>query len=124
MNKTLEGLRVLLLEDESLVFMDHHDLLLQMGAEVSGGMTLDAAFDAMNRGPINIGLLDVNIDGKMSYPVAEELVSRGIPVVFMTGYRSPALAGKWAHFHFCEKPCTKEDIEALILKGLSDKPGA
>jgi DNA-binding NtrC family response regulator len=120
----LEGIRVLLLEDEALVFLDQQDTLLNMGCEVVGGQSISEAFAAMEEGPINIGLLDVNISGNMSYPVAEELLRRGVPVVFTTGYQSVGLDGKWAGFHFCEKPCTPKDIQALIIKGLGRQPEA
>ena len=42
----------------------------------------------MNRTNIQIGLLDMHLGDETSFAIARELVSRGIPVLFATGYGS------------------------------------
>jgi DNA-binding LytR/AlgR family response regulator len=41
-------------------------------------------------------VLDVNINGRMSYELAQLLVDRDVPIVFLTGYDSPAVEEKIA----------------------------
>ncbi len=37
-------------------------------------------------------MLDVNLDGRKSYAVADALSARGVPFVFSTGYNADTLA--------------------------------
>jgi len=41
-------------------------------------------------------VLDVNINGRMSYELAQLLVDRDVPIVFLTGYDSPVVEEKIA----------------------------
>ena len=113
---SVDGLRVLFLEDEALVFMNHVEMLQGLGCIVTGCMTIPEALTAIQKGTYDLGLLDVNIDGEMSYEVAEALHERGIPVAFITGYQSAALEEKWRDHPSCEKPCAAEDFHALIVQ--------
>src|SRR4051794_38006007 len=80
-------LRILVVEDEMLVAMNIEDMLLDLGHEVAGlagrllpALTLarEAEFDA--------AMLDVNLAGETSFPVADILLERSIPFLFATRY--------------------------------------
>lgn len=80
-------LRVLLVEDEYLVAMLVEDMLNTLGFEVAQiAQNLGAATSAAETGSFDVAVLDVNLDGAFSNPVAEILTRRGIPFVFATGY--------------------------------------
>src|SRR5262249_55134475 len=83
----VHGNHVLVVEDEALVAMVVTDALMELGYEVVGpfGRPSDA-LAAIKSGPIDAAVLDINLAGTMVYPVADELVARGIPFVFVTGY--------------------------------------
>ncbi|MDC7787323.1 HWE histidine kinase domain-containing protein [Rhodoplanes sp. TEM] len=96
---TLVGVRMLVVEDDGLIAADLAEILRSAGATVIGpygrlGEGLAAAADE----DFDIVLLDVNLRGRPSWPIANLVIDRGIPVVLATGYseafeRPAALAG-------------------------------
>lgn len=86
-NNMSGGKRVLLVEDELLLALDTQDLLTEAGYEVVGPATsLDAAL-AMAEGEIlELAVLDINLAGKLVWPVAERLVARNIPIILLSGF--------------------------------------
>lgn len=79
--------RVLLVEDEAIVCMVLEDMLADLGCEVVGtAARLDEALSLARTESFDAAVLDVNLDGKKSYPVADVLLERGTPFLFSTGY--------------------------------------
>src|SRR5262245_45719685 len=79
----LAGRRVLVVEDESMVTMLLLDLLNEIGCEVAG--TASRLGEAMNKAltlAFDVAILDVNLNGEMSFPLANALLARGRPLVF------------------------------------------
>jgi CheY-like chemotaxis protein len=88
------GQRVLLVEDDALIAMNMTDMLDALGCVMLGpaarvGEAL-AAVEAAD-GAIDAAVLDVNLAGQPSFPVADALAERQIPFVFATGYGSAGL---------------------------------
>lgn len=82
---SLEGLRVLILEDEVLIALDLEQACRDFGAaEVVIARTLDeaAAIDVA----FDVAVLDVMLDGRSTLVFAAGLSARGVPFVFATGY--------------------------------------
>ncbi|THV21392.1 HWE histidine kinase domain-containing protein [Peteryoungia ipomoeae] len=78
---------VLLVEDQVLIAMDAEMMLADAGIETV--VTASSSSDALTRLKSytpTIAILDINLGRDTSVPVAEELVRRGIPFVFATGY--------------------------------------
>lgn len=85
--RPFEGLRVLVVEDEYLVALLLEEDLRSAGCVIVGPCTtLAAATTAGLREPLDLAILDVNLNGEMVYPLADQLAARGIPVVFLSGY--------------------------------------
>ena len=84
----LRGRTVLIVEDEYYVADDLTQALERLGACVLGPIATKAeAMDRLETGDaIDLGVLDINLNGQTVYPVADELARRGIPFVFATGY--------------------------------------
>ena len=94
----LQGLRVLLVEDQMIVAMQIEDMLHAAGCEVVGPVgTLEAAIALAHAEVLDVAVLDVNLDGEKVYPAAEELQARGIPFILATGYGASTLPEKWRH---------------------------
>jgi DNA-binding NtrC family response regulator len=114
----LAGRRVLVLEDEYFLADELAQLLDRAGAVVVGpfGRVADALTAIEGAGELHLGILDVNVRGDRSYPVAEALTARGVPIVFMTGYGSPAIDAAWAATPKCRKPLdTERFLQALPI---------
>jgi CheY-like chemotaxis protein len=112
-------LRVLIVEDEMLVAMNIEDMLLELGHEVAGlagrlqpGLALvrEAAFD--------VAMLDVNLAGEQSFPIADALADKGIPYLFATGYGAKGVIEAHRHAPILQKPFRARDLE-LALQALA-----
>lgn len=85
----LEGLRVLVLEDEPIVAMMLEDMLIELGCEVVGPASNIADGLALAEGgAFDVAVLDININGERSDAIAYALDRRGTPYMFATGYGS------------------------------------
>jgi CheY-like chemotaxis protein len=81
------GLRVLLVEDEIMIALLVEEILAEFGHTVVGPASrVDRALELVASEAIDVAILDVNIDDKDVYPVAEALAARGIPFMFVSGY--------------------------------------
>jgi CheY-like chemotaxis protein len=79
--------RVLLVEDEVMIRMMVADMVEELGhavpaeaGEVSRATELDQT------GLFDLAILDINLNGKLSFPAADILVERRIPLIFASGY--------------------------------------
>jgi DNA-binding NtrC family response regulator len=85
--KPLDGLNVILVEDQSLIALDTEASLLDLGArEVQTFAGIEAALSWLTSGSPDIGVLDVNLGTANAFPIAVELHLRRVPFVFTTGY--------------------------------------
>ena len=81
------GLKVFIVEDESLIAMLLEDILEEMGCAVVGSaLTLKQALDQADAVPADVAILDINLGGDPIFPVAGKLVARGMPRIFARGY--------------------------------------
>ncbi|HEX6376409.1 MAG TPA: response regulator [Allosphingosinicella sp.] len=111
----LAGLRVLLVEDEPIIAMTVEDMLEELGCTVvATAATLAAALDAVERDDFDVVLLDINLNGVESAPVADRLREAGRPFVFTTGYGAAAARGA----PVVVKPYPIRDLEAAIAAAL------
>lgn len=87
-------LRVLLVEDEPIIAMTAEDMLSDLGVQVVevAGTLADALRCAESDG-FDVALLDVNLNGEDSTPVADRLRALGKPFLFTTGYGSAGVSG-------------------------------
>ena len=94
-----KGLRVLLVEDETIIAMLTEQMLREMGCDdVHIVGTVPMALSVIDRDPPDLAVLDVNLRGELVTPVAEALRARGVPFVLVSAYDrldlvAPALAG-------------------------------
>ena len=118
---TADRRRVLLVEDEVLITLLLQDMLLDLECEVADApASLDDALSAARNGAFDLALIDLNLHGKLTYPVADILKARQIPFIFVTGYGSAALEPAYADALVLEKPFHRKDLEAIIARVFSD----
>ncbi|MGA4555657.1 response regulator [Methylorubrum aminovorans] len=84
--------------------------------EDAGGLVVGAHGnlddDAFERSAISsdIAMLDINIRGKMSYPLADVLQGRGVPLIFVTGYDFEQIPEKFASVPRLQKPFDANEL--------------
>lgn len=116
-------LRVLVVEDEALVAMFVEDTLTEMGHEIGAiASRLQEALEVARTGTFDLAIIDVNLGGHPSYPIAEVLKERGIPFVFATGYGSSGLDPKFAGTPVITKPFARAHLQKLLTQVLADGP--
>lgn len=107
--------RILVVEDEMLIGMLLEDMLVDMGHVVVAVVPrVNEALAAVEREAFDIAILDVHLNGQAVYPVAESLISRGIPFVFATGYGERGLPEQYRGRPILQKPFSKEDLARMI----------
>lgn len=86
MHNLLTGWRVLVVEDEMMILMMLEMALEDLGCEsIVAASTLDTALALADQPSFDIALLDMNLGGKDSYPIADALDARNVPYIFCTG---------------------------------------
>jgi DNA-binding response OmpR family regulator len=111
MTAGLEGIRVLVVEDEFLVATLIEDMLVAAGCVVAGPIPrLSEALDAVGSGTFDAAVLDVNLGGDRVYPVADVLSRRNVPFVFVTGYSTGVLPCEYAERPRLCKPFKMADL--------------
>jgi hypothetical protein len=68
------------------------------------------------REPLDIAILDVNLNGQEVYLVAAALATRGIPFVFATGYGKHSLRPPYDDRPMLPKPFRRGDVYAALAE--------
>jgi CheY-like chemotaxis protein len=114
----LTGKRVLVLEDEAMIAAMVEEMLTDLGAVVVGpATTIEGGLSLAAAEQLDAALLDVNIRSTRVDPVAALLASRGIPVVFATGYGQSAV-DRSARALILEKPYTQDKLAFALNEAL------
>jgi CheY-like chemotaxis protein len=109
------GVRVLIIEDETLIALLLEDMLTDLGCTILGSTsTVEAAIEMMDRTPPDIAVLDINLGGEKSYAVAEALAKRGVKFVFSTGYTDGRLEPPWRDRPVLQKPFGQEQLAVAL----------
>lgn len=117
-NSSLNGLKVLVVEDEMLVSMLVEDMLADLGCLVVGpAAEIEEAMSLADSADIDLALLDVNLGGKPIFPVADRLKARGVPFAFASGYGEAGLSEDHRGAAVLQKPFREADL-AKALRGL------
>jgi CheY-like chemotaxis protein len=84
---SLQGLRILVVEDNFLVAEVIRDMLAASGCVIVGPVArLDEGVRLASQEALDGAVLDVNLNGERCYPIARALRDRGVPYLFLTGY--------------------------------------
>jgi DNA-binding response OmpR family regulator len=113
----LQGRRILVIEDDFLVAETLTYMLEDAGATILGpiGWRDEArAFISRDSTKFDTVVLDINLHGQPSYPIADALIERGIHFIFMTGYGADALEAGYRSYPRCEKPFEQKALFAAL----------
>jgi DNA-binding response OmpR family regulator len=118
----LKGIRVLLVEDDAMICLLLEDMLLEFGCEVIGpACDITRATDLARRhAGIDVAILDVNLAGKVVFPVAEILAQRGVPFLFATGMGADGLPADWQGHQTVQKPMSVAQLAAALGQTLAN----
>jgi two-component sensor histidine kinase/CheY-like chemotaxis protein len=87
-----EDFRILVVEDSFLVVTSIEEFFNELGWTIVGPASRkDVALKLARSERFDAALLDINLNGEMSWDIAAVLQERGIPFVFSTGYDSSSI---------------------------------
>ena len=121
----LHGRRLLVVEDEYMIAMDMAQALEDLGAEVVGpAASVEDALLLVREegGRLDAALLDINLQDRRVFPVADALAERGVPFVFATGYDAAVIPTPHAATPRCEKPVNKAGLAGILARILVRPP--
>ncbi len=115
----LRGLRVLVVEDETLVAMLVEDYLGELGCVVAASVNRVAkAITALAANPVDAAILDINVGGDDLEPLVTALDAKRIPFFFASGYGRQGLRADWLHRLVLQKPFDLEQLRDALVKAL------
>lgn len=106
--------RVLIVEDESLIAMAISQDLMSLGWDIVGpAATIEEAHRLIGETALpDAAVLDVNLGGRLVYPLADWLQSRGVPFVFCSGYEQLE-----SHPAYEAWPRVRKPVDVELLDG-------
>ena len=109
--------RVLLVEDDPFIAMDLQESLISAGYDVVGPVgTVIEALALIKTEHLNGAVLDVNLDGEYSAPVAQALTDLKVPFIATTGYALTTLPMEFVHGDAIQKPYMSEILIGKLSK--------
>ena len=116
MENELNGLRLLLVEDEYVLAVGLSDLLEDLGANVLGPVaSVDDALALVRDVPeIDAAILDVNVGSELVYPVADALLARNVPFFFSTAQDPMLMPERFRGVPLCPKPFDATRFRAAL----------
>lgn len=118
-DELLNGVRVLVVEDEAAISMLLEDMLLDFGCTVVGpAARLSTALEMAARETFDVAILDVNVAGQPIYPIVKIVAGRGLPFVFSTGYGAGGVEEEWRDRPVLQKPFSQASLEKILDEAL------
>jgi CheY-like chemotaxis protein len=117
----LQGMKILIVEDDYMIATDIASELENSGAEVIGPAgTIEDALSLIEiyGDQLDGAALDVNVRGRSVFPVADALLARDVPVVLSSGYDTRNLPPSYQTLPHCDKPVDSEVLVRLIASSL------
>lgn len=111
---------ILILEDEMLIALDIEQMLTELGHRIEALCSrVPAALVAAGQSRVDFAVLDINVAGVPSFPVAQVLRARGVPFLFLSGYGAWGLIDGFTDAPVLTKPFNKSDLALMVLSALA-----
>ncbi|MFL6416415.1 MAG: response regulator [Bryobacteraceae bacterium] len=113
-SRSLDGLKILVVEDEFLVAMELGNIIQSLGGEVVGPVsTVSAATELLESTEVHGAVLDFGLGTENSVLLAQRLIASGVPILLTTGYSGQMLPETLAHAPRLSKPYGKTSFQEL-----------
>jgi CheY-like chemotaxis protein len=111
----LQGLRVLVVEDEHLVALALVDDLEELGAIVVGpAASVEGALGLIDQHAVDAAVLDIKLQAQLVFPVADVLKAKDVPFLFTSGFDAAVLPADYADIPTCEKPANPVTLMRML----------
>ena len=115
----LDGVKVLVVEDETIVAMLLEQMLEELDCEVVGvAGQVGAAIELARTTDADVAILDMNLAGQKVDPVAETLAARNVPFLFASGYGEDGLSPAFRDRPVLPKPFRLDQLKDALIKAV------
>src|SRR4029079_17136599 len=116
--------KVLIVEDEWLLAEHYASILRDAGYSIVGpAPSLDEALGLLSGADVDVALVDINLRGTPSYPLAERLITQQVPFAFVTGYQPADLPPELARQPLVRKPARSAELLGVVQTLLKKRTG-
>ena len=117
-SSALHDRRILVVEDDYMIAQETTDLLLEAGAQVLGPVpSLSGALHLVEaESRIDCAVLDVDLNGELSWPLVDVLLARSVSVLLATGSSASEIPQTYAQLPHYKKPVSSKDITRAIVR--------
>lgn len=118
--RELSNRKVLVVEDEMMIAMLIEDMLDELGCKLVGPATnVPRALEFISKEQVEVAVLDLNLDGKDTYAIADALRQKNVPFIFATGYGSSGMRREYGNRPVLQKPFQAKDLETALAEALA-----
>ena len=112
----MRGSRILVVEDNYLLAEVICDFVADCGMQPVGPAAgLDTGLVYAGEAPLDAAILDINLDGRLCFPICGLLAQRGIPFCFLTGYSHLSLIPQqFRRAPLISKPFEPDELRSVI----------
>ena len=115
--RRLNGRRVLVVEDDYFLADDLARGFGEAGVDIVGPVpSLAQALNLVEQQRMDMAVLDISLDGDKVYDVADALIGRDVPVLFVTGYDRSDIPSRYAEVPMCQKPVGADEVIAALAR--------
>jgi DNA-binding response OmpR family regulator len=102
-----------------MVAMLLEDMLTEIGCEMIGiASRFDDAVSKAKSIAFDIAILDIDLNGRQTFPIADLLAERGVGFVVATGYSAMTLPALLQRAPVLQKPFRQRDLERALRAAL------
>jgi CheY-like chemotaxis protein len=111
--------QVLIVEDEPLLALLLEEMLTEQGYRiVATASRFDDAMEKARSMSFDVAILDMNLGGTTTFPIAEVLLTKGKRFVFATGYGAPSIPPSLKQIPVIQKPFQENQLIEAIASAL------
>ena len=118
--RELSNRKVLVVEDEMMIAMLIEDMLDAFGCKLVGPATsVPRALELIGKEKVDVAVLDLNLDGKDTYAIADALRQKNVPFICATGYGSTGIRPEYRDRPVLQKPFQAKELETALAEALA-----
>lgn len=119
MDKLLSGRSILIIEDEMLILMMIEDMLADLGCKsISVASKIGQAITLIDGQAFDAAMVDLNLSGVESYPIADALMAHDVPYFFSTGNSVTNIKDGYRDQDVLKKPFTFDQLSNMLSRSL------
>ena len=111
----LDTLRFMIVDDEMIIALDLEAMLEDLGHTVVETVSrVDRGMELAKTSDIDMAILDINVRGQTSFPIAQILRDRSVPFIFSSGYGEGGLIDGFRDELVLTKPYDTEGLRRIL----------